>query len=302
MTIQIAIKLKRPDKLYVEGENVTGIIEIISPTDFKHDGITLAIEGYVSLQISPKNVGVIEAFYGSIKPIQLLHSHCEINSGGKIAAGTVSIPFEIPITPKTNRTLYETYHGVYINISYMLKCDIKRPFLLKDIQKSQEFLIQRKHNILDKVREISGTKLKPIEINISPSAVTTSDAGLPDFLLKGQFDTNICNIVKPLTGYIMLEKCSTIIKSLELQLVRVETCGCAEGFAKDTTEIQNIQIGDGNIPPKIRIPIYMIFPRLFTCPTLIETNFKIEFEMNIVILFENDHLVTNNFPLILYRE
>lgn len=41
------------------------------------------------------------------------------------------------------------------------------------------------------------------------------------------------------------------------------------------TEIQNIQIGDGDVPHNIPIPIYMVFPRLFTCPTLITTNFKI---------------------------
>ena len=65
------------------------------------------------------------------------------------------------------------------------------------------------------------------------------------------------------------------IKSIELQLVRVETCGCAEGYSKDATEIQNIQIADGNICTKLQIPIFMIFPRLFTCPTLITKNFKI---------------------------
>jgi hypothetical protein len=87
------------------------------------------------------------------------------------------------------------------------------------------------------------------------------------------------------------------IKSIELQLVRVETCGCAEGYSKDctflifffgefydeleinlitkVTEIQNVQIGEGDVLRGIQIPIYMIFPRLFTCPTLLTTNFKI---------------------------
>ncbi len=41
------------------------------------------------------------------------------------------------------------------------------------------------------------------------------------------------------------------------------------------TEIQNIQIGDGDICRGIKIPIYMTFPRLFTCPTLCTSNFKI---------------------------
>lgn len=31
----------------------------------------------------------------------------------------------------------------------------------------------------------------------------------------------------------MVEQCDTQIKSIEIQLVRVETCGCAEGYAKD---------------------------------------------------------------------
>jgi len=41
------------------------------------------------------------------------------------------------------------------------------------------------------------------------------------------------------------------------------------------TEIQNIQIADGDICRNLPIPIYMIFPRLFTCPTLHTNNFKI---------------------------
>ena len=41
------------------------------------------------------------------------------------------------------------------------------------------------------------------------------------------------------------------------------------------TEIQNVQIGEGDVLRNMAIPIYMIFPRLFTCPTLLTTNFKI---------------------------
>jgi hypothetical protein len=32
---------------------------------------------------------------------------------------------------------------------------------------------------------------------------------------------------------LVLEQCEAAIKSIEIQLVRVETCGCAEGYAKD---------------------------------------------------------------------
>ena len=33
-----------------------------------------------------------------------------------------------------------------------------------------------------------------------------------------------------------MESCDSPIKSIEIQLVRVETCGCAEGYAKDGKE------------------------------------------------------------------
>jgi len=46
-------------------------------------------------------------------------------------------------------------------------------------------------------------------------------------------------------------------------------------FAMTATEIQNIQVADGDVCRKLPIPIYMIFPRLFTCPTLATSNFKI---------------------------
>ena len=41
------------------------------------------------------------------------------------------------------------------------------------------------------------------------------------------------------------------------------------------TEIQNIQIAEGDVCRGMTVPIYMIFPRLFTCPTLATNNFKV---------------------------
>ena len=65
-----------------------------------------------------------------------------------------------------------------------------------------------------------------------------------------------------------VEECSATIKSIELQLVRVETCGYQDGTAREATEIQNIQIADGPVCHGWPIPVHMIFPRLFTCPTV----------------------------------
>lgn len=84
-SVNLDIKFKKANKVYHEGvsnlylsvtnnttavflqDNVTGVIIIETSTDFKHDGISLTMEGAVNLQISSKNVGIIEAFIMLLK-------------------------------------------------------------------------------------------------------------------------------------------------------------------------------------------------------------------------------------------
>ncbi|KAF6122546.1 VPS26 endosomal protein sorting factor C [Phyllostomus discolor] len=143
----------------------------------------------------------------------------------------------------------------------------------------------------------------PVDFTITPETLQNvkERASLPKFLVRGRLDSTSCVITQPLTGELVVESSEAAVRSIELQLVRVETCGCAEGYARDATEIQNIQIADGDVCRGLSIPIYMVFPRLFTCPTLETTNFKVEFEVNIVVLLQGDHLITENFPLRLCR-
>ena len=65
--------------------------------------------------------------------------------------------------------------------------------------------------------------------------------------------------------------------------------------------IQNLQLAEGDVARQLTIPVYMVFPRLFTCPTMLTKNFKVEFECNIVVLFADGYLITENLPLLLYR-
>ncbi|CAF3340177.1 unnamed protein product [Rotaria socialis] len=130
---------------------------------------------------------------------------------------------------------------------------------------------------------------------------STHKIDVPKFKISGNLDSLCCSITKPFSGELIVEESELAIKSIEIQLLRVETCGCAEGFSRDSTEIQNIQIGDGNVVRKIAIPIWMLFPRTFTCPTLLTVNFKIEFELSVVLVFEDDRMVSENFPIKLTR-
>ncbi|CAH0397237.1 unnamed protein product [Chilo suppressalis] len=183
---------------------------------------------------------------------------------------------------------------------------MKRSFLNKPLNASCQFFVQ--------YRQQETPPLKPVRCEITPATVrasggagagvragAVSSRALPHFQIYAEIDSTVCALDKPITGKIRVDECSVPIKSIELQLVRVETCGCADAYSRDATEIQNIQVGEGDVLRARDLPLYMVLPRLFTCPTTTTTHFNIEFELNIAVIFEDDYLVTENFPILLLR-
>jgi hypothetical protein len=87
------------------------------------------------------------------------------------------------------------------------------------------------------------------------------------------------------------------VKSLEIQLVRVETF---EGKTQ-ATEIQNIQVADGDAIKDMEIPLYMLFPKIYSCSTTEHAKFKIEFQVNVIVIFVGGYQLTENFAIRMYR-
>ncbi len=48
---------------------------------------------------------------------------------------------------------------------------------------------------------------------------------IPKFKVSGSLQSTLCSIDKPFLGELRVDNTSVPIKSIELQLVRVETCG-----------------------------------------------------------------------------
>eukprot|EP01121_Diplochlamys_sp_Union-15-3_P015908 TRINITY_DN5324_c0_g1_i1.p1 TRINITY_DN5324_c0_g1~~TRINITY_DN5324_c0_g1_i1.p1 ORF type:complete len:307 (-),score=47.86 TRINITY_DN5324_c0_g1_i1:62-982(-) len=298
--MSLDIVLDRVTRVYQPGESVKGVVVVTSKGNSSHNGLSISMNGQVSLQLSAKSVGLFEAFYNSLKPITLFDYPITIAKTGKLKDGNNEFPFEFKLEPLEGQQLFETYHGVYVNIQYLLKADMVRPLFGKNLTKNLEFVIE--------IPPGDGAipQLSPETFNITPDKLDNikknqGSLKVPNFKITGKLDSSVCVITQPFSGTLKVEDCDSEIKSIELQLVRVETCGCADGFAKEPTEIQNIQIADGDIVRGIEIPIFMIFPRLFTCPTVASRTFKIDFEVNLVVMFTDGRLVTEKFPIKLVR-
>jgi len=297
--MSLDVVLKKADRVYKPGDIVAGVVVVTSKGSFSHNGITLLMEGIVTLQLSAKSVGMFEAFYNSLKPILLVQLSAEVAPAGKLPDGTTEFPFEFKLEPLAGQQLVETYHGVFVNVQYNLRCDCVRGMLNKNLQKVLEFIVEIKtEGALPQPAEIPFTITPASLRNVKP----TSLKNVPNFKITGKLSTATCALTKPFIGELTVEESDAIIQSIELQMVRVETCGCLDGFAKEATEIQNIQVADGDIPHGLAIPLFMVFPRLFTCPTIAMRTFKVEFEVNLVVLLNDGHLIKENFPIRLFRQ
>lgn len=182
-------------------ETISGLVQIHCPSESKHDGIIVSINGNVGLQMGSKSVGIIDAFSNSARPMQLLFSELQLSSSGKLPQGITELAFEFNlISPKEPNKLFETYHGIFVNISYMIKCDIKRSFLAKSIQKIQQFVIQYKAEKQNETKEI--------HFSISPETVQKNikeRISIPRFLITGRLDASDWCVTKPFTGNVCIK-------------------------------------------------------------------------------------------------
>jgi hypothetical protein len=308
---------------------VSGNVIITHSGPMSHQGISLKVEGAAKLQLSARSVGLIEAIYNSVKPYELLQYEIPIAAPGKVPDGRTEIPFEFKLEGFQGRQLHETYHGVYVNVQYTVVCHCTRGMMSKDLHREIEFIVE--------VPQKDAIEPQPIPFTITPTSLeNVKDSALtsiPDFEIKGRLNNTNCPITLPFTGEISIEKSDAPVRSVELQLVRVETVSHEDGNAREATEIQNIQIAFGDVCRKLAMPLYFIFPRLFTCPTMLTPGFKVEFEVNLLVIFQNGacflmlriadvlypllmlyanalyphgllaagHMVTENFPITLVR-
>ena len=77
----------------------------------------------------------------------------------------------------------------------------------------------------------------------------------------------VCAVTVPLRGGVRVEEASRPILSIECKVRRVESVG----GAREVREVQSTQVADGDVCEGMDLPIHIILPRLFTCPTLFET-------------------------------
>ncbi|XP_057952677.1 uncharacterized protein LOC131146866 isoform X2 [Malania oleifera] len=280
--MSVELKLSRANRIYRPSEPLEGKIVTKLTSSVYHYAIRLTVNGSVSLQVHRGSAGVIESLYAAVKPISIVNKSVEVRPSGKIGSGTTEIPFSIALRQTGEDNLerfYETFHGANISIQYLVTVDIMRGYLHKSLSATMEFII-------------ASDKADLIESPVSSEMVLfyiTQDTQrhplLPE-LVSGKMSTH-CSLSDPVSGELMVEASAVPIRSIDIHLLRVESILVGEKIVTETSLIQTTQIADGDVCCNMTLPIYVILPRLLTCPTVFAGPFSIEFKVRIAISFES---------------
>ncbi|KAF2317508.1 hypothetical protein GH714_023702 [Hevea brasiliensis] len=270
-------------------EPLQGKIVIKSPSSLSHYGIRLTVNGSVNLQIRGGSAGVIESFYGVIKPITIVNKSIEIRSSGKIDSGTTEIPFSVILKQPGEESLerfYETFHGTDISIQYLVTVDLMRGYLHKSLSTTMEFIVES--DKADLLEQSVSSEMAIFYITQD----TQRHPLLPElksggFRVTGRISTQ-CSLLDPISGELTVERSAVPICSIDIHLLRVESVLLGEKIVTETSLIQTTQIADGDVCYSMTLPIYVILPRLLTCPTVLAGPFSIEFKVSIVISFQSE--------------
>lgn len=129
------------------------------------------------------------------------------------------------------------------------------------------------------------------------------DMVIPQYHITGSIDKVHIDVDTALTGRIKIETSNTPITSIEIQLARCESCAseARQEKGREITEVQNIQIGEGDVLRDWDIPVFMKFPRWYTCPAIRTPNLRVDFEISLVVTFEGRTQVSQIIPIHLYR-
>ncbi|KAH7549414.1 hypothetical protein JRO89_XS13G0028800 [Xanthoceras sorbifolium] len=305
----VDLKLSRSNRIYRPSEPLDGKILIKSSSSISHYGIHLNVNGSANLQIRGGSAGVIESFYGVIKPIPIVKKRVEVRASGKIGSGTTEIPFSVKLRQPGEDNLerfYETFHGANVNIQYFVTVDIMRGYLHKSLSATVEFILEsdkadlperpispemvifyitqdtQRHPLLPELKTGPGT----LNENVSYLLNITGDCMMWNascnalltcgFRVTGKMSTH-CSLLDPISGELTVEASAVPIRSIDIHLLRVELVLHGEKI-----------VADGDVCRNMTLPIYVILPRLLTCPTVFAGPFSVEFKVTITISFHSE--------------
>ena len=298
--MELNLSLNSLNKCYFAGDLIQGQILIInkSKSDLKYK-LSIKVVGYYLFNNIKENPPKKKAVQFYKKILTLLP-----NGYSSIGANN-QYHFKFPLTSESAQDnypfLYESYKGATVNVMYEI---------YGEADANGKVFVSNKRPIIvmvpgQGINSKFGRKRVSYQFSLNPSKIENIQIDknkVPNFNIEVYLENINACIDKPFNGFINIKDCSVDIKSIELQFLRNEKVLYPEfkGIS-EVSEIQNLQIGDGDVVRNLEIPVFMIFPRNFCCANLDTKDAQICFEMNLIIVLVNGAIIMENYPINLWR-
>lgn len=253
------------------------------------------------------------AFSSSPTPSSSTQVHASSSSISSSAAASAASSSSSAPAVAYDAVLCDSYHGVHINVNYLVTAEMVRGYITKQIKCEEEFIVYvpSSQAMLKKFAANASHPdvtfvLEPDETSLKAFAKLTHHSPhipRPSFRVTGE----LCcfqSVTQPICGEILIQHTNMIVRSIEAILYRIEAVkpfpSSGHNFKAftETTLVQTLEIVNGSFhgspPCNLPIPIYMVLPRTFTCASLKQDNFEISFTICIK-LYLRSKLMTDEF-------
>lgn len=295
--------LEKTSRTYTNNEEIKGYLQVENaPNGVNYNSLQIVLEGYIKGQVSMKSVGALDEILPQVPPMIICRQGQVLAKQGVFTPAKIIHPFSIAIVPEAGQSLLETYTGVYISIQYEVKAFFNVTEQKNKIATPVPIKVMVHVNGLGLIEGMSRAP-QAQAFTITPTSIANPNRliSLPEFRIEGELTSTIFELDKEFSGWMVVVEATKPIKSIDIQLIRIESIFSGDNGFKEPTEVQSLQIADGDVRKGAKIPLYMLFPRQFTCPTTFYKKFKVEFEINLSILFFDGYQLTKNFPIYLIR-
>lgn len=319
--MSLSIRLTRVSRTYRPGDVVSGVVTVdntSSSSPLSHGGLVVSATGRV-LPAPP--AAAPGGAPGGGDAETLLAVSIDAAAPGRFPAGArVELPFEFELArtpagrpggrggaaPPPGGALRESYRGVFVSVKYAVTAAVRRGGLLAALGGGGSALEAEPEDFFVEVpTEPRPPPSPPLPFELTPAALENVKPGaagaVPAFCVRGVLHGTTCALGGAFTGEVTVVAAASRVRAVELQLVRVEGAGGGADGARESTEIQRLQVADGDPARGLPLPLYMLFPKLFTCASVVTPTFSVTYEANVIVAFEDGYVATLNLPLLLYR-
>ena len=271
--------LDKSSRTYSTEEEIKGYLQVENaPNGVHFNSLQVVLEGYIKGQVSMKSVGALDEILPQVPPMIICRQAQVLAKQGVFNPAKIVYPFAMAILPEQGQSLLETYTGVYISIQYEVKAFFNATEQKNKIATPVPIKIMVHVRGLGLIEGMSRNP-QPQAFTITPTSVANPNRliSLPEFRIEGELTSTIFELDMEFSGWMVVVEATKPIKSIDLQLIRIESIFSGDTGFKEPTEVQSLQIADGDVRKGARIPLYMLFARQFTCPTTLYKKFKVEF-------------------------